>query len=200
MGIVVRYGETQEKRLNRFRANGPIEIIETLLCSIESGILQELHSVFDSPSKMQTNLMFLGTHSIALTLAHGFFGKDDEVGFGLFLKHFIDGCTQDTKFSIIASKIHGWRNVVAHRSISVVGHDFCCDFSILEGWKVDDGFLLVNPKIYLDSFLKSFSEARVYQYLSILDTTEKQEAAKERFISQYQKIPKIQPPAKSLST
>src|SRR3954469_8882645 len=99
-------GETLEQRLKRFQDGHPIEVIETVIQSMASFFVNELRSVFDNSANRQTTLMFLGTHSISLTLAYGLFGKDGEVGYNLFLKHFIDGDKPDTIFSTVSSEIH----------------------------------------------------------------------------------------------
>lgn len=179
-------GETKKERLKRFEENSPKEIIETIINSIANYFISELRTVFDNTGNYQTTLMFLGTHSIALTIAYGLFNNDGEDGYKLFLENFIDGDTQDTKFSAVASRIHEWRNVLTHRWINVAGHSFSYDFDMAEGWKIEGEFLLVNPKIYLDQFLKAFGLAgRIYQYEKILTTDEMWESAKQRFISKY---------------
>lgn len=179
-------GETKEQRLKRFTENRPYEVIATITNSMANHLMNELCTVFDNPTNYQTSLMFLGTHSIALTLAYGYFNKGGEDGYKLFLEHFIDGDTPDTKFSTVASRIHEWRNVLAHRWINVAGHSFSYDFSMTEGWKIEGEFLLVNPKIYLAYFIKTFGQGgRIYDYDKILTTAEAWEAAKQRFISKY---------------
>jgi len=179
-------GETKEKRLKRFKENPPYEVVATITNSMANYFINELRTIFDNPGNYQTSLMFLGTHSIALTIAHGLFNKSGEDGYKLFLEHFIDGDTPDTRFSTVSSRIHEWRNVLAHRWINVAGHSFSYDFDMAEGWKIDGEFLLVNPKIYLDQFFKAFGPGgRIYQYEKILTTDEMWESAKQRFILKY---------------
>lgn len=179
-------GETREQRLKRFSENHPYEVVATITNSIANHLLNELSTVFDNPGNPQTSLMFLGTHSIALTIAHGFFNKGGEQGYKLFLEHFIDGDTPDTKFSTVAERIHEWRNVLAHRWINVAGHSLSYDFNMPEGWKIDGEFLLINPRIYLDHFLEAFgSGGRIYEYDKVLTTEDAWETAKQRFISKY---------------
>jgi hypothetical protein len=178
-------GETRGQRLKRFEEGHAIEIIETIVNSMANHFVNELAVVFDD-QPYQTSLMFLGTHSIALTIAHGLFNRGGEDGYRLFLENFVDGDTPDTKFSTVASEIHEWRNVIAHRWINVAGHSFSYDFEMAEGWKKDGEFLLVNPKIYLDQFLQAFGlGGRIYRYDKILVTEDMYEAAKQRFISKY---------------
>lgn len=179
-------GETKERRLKRFQDGHPIEVIETVIQSMGSYFVNELRPVFDNPANRQTSLMFLGTHSIALTVAYGLFGKDGESGYKLFLKHFIDGDRPDTVFSTVASEIHEWRNVLSHRWINAAGHSFNYEFDMPEGWKREGEFLLVNPQIYLNQFLETFGAGgRIYRYKDVLTTDEMYEAAKKRFISKY---------------
>lgn len=179
-------GETKEQRLKRFTENPPSEVINTLTNSMANYFMNELHGVFQDPGNFQTTLMFLGTHSIALTIANGFFNKQSEQGYRLFLEHFIDGDSPETKFSTVASRIHEWRNVLAHRWINVAGHSFSYDFDMAEGWKIEDEFLFINPRIYLEQFVKAFGAGgRVYQFEKILIDDAMLEAAKNRFISKY---------------
>lgn len=180
------FGETKEQRIKRFTENHPYEIVETLINSMAKYLVNELRTVFENPTNHQTSLMFLGTHSIALTLSNGYFNKKGKDGYKLFLEHFIDGDTLDTKFSTIASRIHEWRNVLAHRWINISGHSFSYDFNMPEGWKIEGEFLLINPKIYLGYFLKAFGPGgKIYEYEKVLTTDELWEAAKKRFISKY---------------
>lgn len=179
-------GETKEHRLKRFQDGPPIEIIETLINSMASFFMNEIGATFDNKSNPQTSLMFLGTHSIALTLSHGFWNKEGKQGYKLFLEHFIDGDTPDTKFSTIYEEIHEMRNIVAHRWINVGGHNFGYDFTMAEGWKIDGDVIFINPQIYLNQFIKTFSSGgRIYRYNTVLPTPETLESAKNRFISKY---------------
>tara|TARA_B100002019_G_C21115487_1_gene520640 strand:+ start:191 stop:766 length:576 start_codon:yes stop_codon:yes gene_type:complete len=180
-------GETYEQRLKRFNENHPIEVIETVINSMANHFVNELRAVFDNPPNRQTTLMFLGTHSIALTISHGIFGEDGLKGYRLFLQNFIDGKTPDTQFSEIAAEIHEWRNVLAHRWINVAGHSISYNFDMSEGWVRDGEFLILNPQVYLNQYLKAFGAGgRIYRYDQILTTEEEYEAAKQRFISKYE--------------
>ena len=179
-------GETCEQRLKRFTENHPIEVIDTVIQSTANYFVNELRTVFNNPHNRQTTLMFIGTHSIALTIAHGLFGEDSLKGYKMFLEHFIDGDTPDTKFSSVAAEIHEWRNILAHRWINVAGHSISYNFEMDEGWVKEGKFLVLNPQVYLNQFLKTFGEeGRVYQYNRILTSDEMYEEAKKRFISKY---------------
>lgn len=181
-------GETKEHRLQRFQGP-PIEIIETLLSSIQSFFNNEIGAVFDNPTNPQTSLMILGVHSVALTLAHGLFNKQGKQGYKLFVETYMDGNTGDTKFSTIAFEIHEWRNVIAHRWLNVAGHEIGYNFGMVEGWRKEGEVIFINPKIYLEHFLKAFDRRQggmLYRYNELLTTDEMLEAAKMRFLSKYE--------------
>lgn len=179
-------GETKEERLRRFEEGSPIEIIETLINSIASYFINELGTVFENPENRQTSLMFLGTHSIALTIGYGLFNKGGPDAYKLFLENFIDGDTPDKKFSEIAKEIHEWRNVIAHRWINTAGHSIVYDFDMSEGWKKEGEFLILNPQVYLDQYIETFNfKGRIYRYQHVLSTEELLSDAKQRFISKY---------------
>lgn len=179
-------GETREQRLKRFGDGHPIEVIETIINSIANFFNNEISATLNDPASPQTSLMILGIHSVALTIAHGLFNKGGNQGYKLFLEHFVDGDSADTKFSTIASEIHEWRNVLAHRWLNVAGHSFSYDYDMPEGWKREGEFLLLNPKIYLEHYLRAFgSGGKIYHYNKILITDQLLEEAKARFISKY---------------
>ena len=179
-------GETAEKRLERFQSNPPYEVIHTLLNSIDNHFNNEIGATFDNPQNPQTSLMILGIHSVALTVAFGLFNKGGEQGYKLFLEHFVDGDTPDTKFSTIASEIHEWRNIIAHRWLNIAGHEFGYDFDMPEGWRKEGEVTFLNPKVYLDQYLKAFvAGGRIWSSDKILTTDAMMEDAKQRFISKY---------------
>lgn len=179
-------GESKEKRLKRFQDGHPLEIIDTLTNSIHSFFNNEIRAVFDDPNNPQTSLMILGIHSVALTISYGLFNKQGEQGYKLYLRHFVDGSTPDTRFSTIATEIHEWRNVLAHRWLNVAGHEFGYDFEMQEGWKKVDDVVFLNPAIYLAHYLKAFEAGgKIYDPQSILSTDAQLEAAKKRFLSKY---------------
>jgi|ERR1700733_9460999 len=179
-------GESREKRLKRFQEGPPLEIIDTLTNSIHNFFNNELRTVFDNPRNPQTALMILGTHAVALTIAHGLFNEHGERGYRRFLETFVDGGTPDTKFSKIASEIHEWRNVLAHRWLNVAGHEFGYDFDMEAGWRKDGDATFLNPKIYLEYYLAAFGpHGKIYQIEDVLTTSEMLENAKNRFLSNY---------------
>jgi len=182
--------ETREHRTERFQKSEPVEIIESLLGSIQNFFNNEIAATFDNPNNRQTSLMFLGVHSVALTISHGFFGKDGEKGYRKFVQTYMDmdGDSADKKFSTIASEIHEWRNVIAHRWLNVAGHEIGYNFDMPEGWKKEGDVIYINPQIYLDQYLKAFDRSKggmIYRYPEILTNPKALEAAKKRMLEKY---------------
>ena len=178
-------GETREHRTNRFQDGHPIETIDTLINSIHNYFNNEIKAT-TQVTPHQTSLMILGIHAVALTVAWGFWGEKGKAGYKHFLENFVDGDTPDTKFSMIADEIHQWRNVLAHRWLSVSGHTFGYDYTLAEGWAKNDGITLLNPKIYLEHYLKAFGHnGRIYKFQEILTTEDLLQEAKTRILSQY---------------
>lgn len=179
--------ENKEQRLKRFRGD-PIEIIETMLASIERHFNNEIGATINDPKNQQTLLMLLGIHAVALTLSYGFFGKEKKAGYKIFLEHYIDGDSPDKKFSTIASELHDWRNVIAHRWLNVLGFEIGYNYNMLEGWIKDGDIIYINPAIYLKQYLRAFNRREggmLYRYKEILNTNELLEAARQRFLSKY---------------
>lgn len=111
--------ESKEKRIRRLKQGSPIEAIETLLNSIDNFFNNEIIS---TPNYHQTSLLFLGIHATALTISEALFGEKGENGYRIFLEKFVDGQTDNTKFSRIANILHDWRNILAHQWIGSMGH------------------------------------------------------------------------------
>lgn len=172
--------------MSRFQNGSPVEIIETLLNSINNFFNNEIRATLNDVGNPQTSLLILGVHSVALTFAYGFWNKGGSQGYKLFLENFVDGDTPDRKFSVIAEDIHEWRNVLAHRWLNVAGHEFSYDYEMNEGWKKDSEVTLINPRIYLEQYLGAFGKGgKIWRYQNILTTDALMEGAKERFISKY---------------
>ena len=177
-------GESLEKRTLRFQNNSPIEIIETLLNSIDNHFNNEIRITTENDN-YQSTLLFLGIHAVALTVAEGVFNKRGLEGFRFFLKKFVDGGTEDKQFSTIAETIHNWRNTVAHHWLAASGHGFGYDYAMDKGWEVRDEILFINPRIYRDCYLAAFSAGgRIWRYDSILQA-EGMEQAKERLVTRF---------------
>jgi len=182
--------ESRENRTERFQNGHPVEIIESILSSIQTNFNNEIAATFEDQNNRQTSLMFLGVHAAALTITHGIFGKENEKGYKKFVSTYMDmaGDPEDKKFSNIASEIHEWRNVIAHRWLNVAGHEIGYNFDMPEGWKKEDDVIYINPQIYLDHYLRAFDRREggmIYRYPEILTTAEDLEKAKQRFLTKY---------------
>ncbi|MDO8560086.1 MAG: hypothetical protein Q7S23_03585 [bacterium] len=176
------HGESRDERLRRFQDNPPTEAIGTLLNSVANFFNNEIAI---TPNNSQTSLLFLGIHAAALTISEVFFDKSGVEGYKLFLEKFVDGDSDDTKFSIIADLIHDWRNVLAHQWLGSVGHKIGYDYVMRLGWEVRDGITYINPKIYCEHYLKPFSSnGKMWDFLSMFSASELEDI-KSRIIKKY---------------
>jgi len=176
--------ESKESRLKRFKDNEPCEIIETLINSIALFYNNEL-IITTRNDNYQTTLMFLGVHASALTISEALFNKSGHDGYKIFLEKFVDGETQNIKFSIISQLIHDWRNVLAHQWIGSIGHELGYDYEMVDGWKTHNDVTFINPAIYLDQYIKAFGPGgKIWTWKSILTEQEKQNA-NDRLITKY---------------
>lgn len=176
--------ETKEKRLARLISNPPLEAIETLLNSIANYFNNEIKI---TPISYQSSLLIIGIHAVALTISEALFNKNGKDGYKEFLTRFLDGNNEDTKFSIIATDLHDWRNILAHQWIGTLGHTIQYDYDMDAGWMKDEDILKINPKIYCDLYLKAFSSGgKIWKYETML-TLQQLEEAKIRIINKYQR-------------
>lgn len=174
--------ESYAKRLARFQKGSPIESIETLLNSIGNYFNNEIRV---TPERYQTSLLFLGIHAVALTISEIFWDLKGKDGYDKFVKTFIDGETNDTKFSTISDKIHKWRNALAHQWLAPLGHEIQYDYTMKLGFTIDDELLIINPKIYCEQYIKAFSlEGKIWNYTDFL-SAEDLNRAKERIIKKF---------------
>lgn len=176
--------EPFEKRLARFQNNSPIESIETLLNSIANYFNNEIEV---TPERYQTSLLFMGIHAVALTISEVFWGISGETGYKRFIETFVDGKTDDTKFSTVSDKIHNWRNILAHQWLASSGYRIQYDYKMKSGFLRDEDLLVINPKIYCEHYLATFSGGgKIWNYETILTSIEL-ESAKQRIISKFVK-------------
>jgi len=143
-----------------------------------------------TPSNQQTSLMFLGVHAAALTIGEVFFAneKPDSMfkDYKQFLEVFVDGDTEDLKFSIIAKDIHDWRNILAHQWLGSMGHRIEYDYKTTSGWENKDGTLVINPEIYCNSYLSAFAtKGRIWKYNSMF-TPEQLSEVQKRIVAKFE--------------
>lgn len=181
------HNESKEKRLKRWQDGPPVEIVENLLNSIDNYFNNEIFLTINEEN-YQTSLLFLGIHAVALTISEAFFDKKGEEGYGLFLEKFVDGDTEDKKFSEIADEIHSWRNVLAHQWLAKSGYKIGYDYKMNLGWEKRDGVTFINPKIYCNQYLGAFrgDNKKIWRYKNFLSNSEL-ENVKNRLIKKYLK-------------
>ncbi len=176
--------ESAPNRLKRFQNGPPYEVIATLIGSIANFFNNEI-ALTAEEDNYQSSLLFLGVHAVALTISEGLFDKTGSDGYKLFLEKFIDGDTPDTKFSTIGQLIHDWRNVLAHQWIGSIGHAVGYDYTMDLGWETRGDTTFINPKIYLQQYLKAFGTNGSIWNWRVLLTDLEQEKAKQRLINKY---------------
>lgn len=176
--------ENSLSRLARFENNPPVEVIDTLLNSIDNHLNNEIKETINTEPP-QTSLLFLGIHSVALTISEGLYGKKGIEGYKFFLERFVDGTEPDTQFSHIAESIHDWRNVLAHQWLGNIGHSIGYDYDMDLGWEIRDDVCFINPRIYCEHYLSAFTAGgRIWLYEEDM-TNKEQEKAKGRLIQKY---------------
>lgn len=178
--------ESKNNKIDRLSNNTPHEAIGTLLNSISLYLNSEIKIASE---QKQTTLLFLGIHASMLTISEALFGqkKDSLDNYKIYLEKFTNQANENNNFFSIADKIHNWRNIVAHQLISSAGHNISFDYNMTEGWKMDNKILFINPKVYCDSYLESFSEdGKIWLYESIFSKTALDEA-KNRILNKYKK-------------
>lgn len=175
--------EPSEQRLDRFQRSST-EAIETLLNSIDNFFNNELRLTVENE---QTTLLFIGIHAVALTIAEALAGKGRLEGYRWFLETYVDGETEDTKFSTVAEKLHKWRNLLAHQWIGSLGHYIIYDYHLNKGWEWRDRSLAINPRIYRERYLTAFTAGgKIWRYNSLFTENEIAEA-QARIVEKYRR-------------
>lgn len=180
--------ETFQQRLQRFQNNSPIEFIETILNSIHNFYIPELQI---AAQNKQSNLLVLGIHSIIETISENVFLKKGVDGFKFYLENFVDINKDGGRFSEISDELNDWRNIVAHQYISKLGHSFGYDYSITTGYKIENGIIILNPKIFFEQFQSAFlanngnTKRKIWDYKEII-ASDKMEEAKIKFLSKFE--------------
>lgn len=175
--------EDKTKRLKRFQSGPPIEIMETLLNSLDNYFNREIEQAADS--KLWT-LVILGIHAVALTIAEGIFNKRGLIGFAFFLENFIDNSEEGYDFSTIAADIHTHRNVIAHQWLSSSGYKLGYDFKMNKGWEKRENIIFFNPTKYYELYKRAFSAGgKIWNYEQLLTETDAEDS-KRRLIEKYE--------------
>ncbi|MFH1312081.1 MAG: hypothetical protein ABIJ00_02535 [Candidatus Eisenbacteria bacterium] len=145
--------ESFEKRLRRFTFGMSAEIPLTMLNSYSNILVPQLRKASESGL---IDLFVLGSHAIMQTSGQYIFAHHGEDATRFFLQAFVDGDTEERKFSWIAPEIHEMRNASAHRWSSRRVHETVIDDRIDGGWKEDSGKVVLNFRIYSKDFLGAF--------------------------------------------
>lgn len=164
--------EPLKDRIKRFQDRDSVEVIETLLNSIDNFFNNEIRITTES-NHYQTSLLFLGIHAVALTISENFFNKRGVEGYKIFLEKFVDGDKPDIKFSRIAKDIHNWRNIIAHKWLNIKGYGIEYDYTSKYGWEKRSGIIFINPRIYRKQYLSAFGvNGRIWNYKEIFTKEE----------------------------
>lgn len=175
--------EDKDKRRKRFEEGVPLEIIETLLNSVDNYFNRAQIAV--AAEAKAWDLVFIGIHAAATTIGTGLFSDSPLTAYGQFLESFVDTDELGGDFSRIAKELHDWRNVLTHRWLSERGYGFGFDFEQKLGWREQDGVILLNPRLYHAAYQKAFAaNGRIWKWGAIL-TQEQIETAKVRLLKQY---------------
>ncbi len=174
--------ESKEHRLQRLQNGHPIEAIETLLNSIDNFFNNEIELTV---GQAQTTLLFLGIHAVALTIAEVFVDQNGLDGYKWFLETYVDGDSEDTKFSKIAEIIHDWRNILAHQWIGSLGHDIIYDYGMTSGWERRGAAYAINPRIYCEQYIGAFDTGgKIWKYDKLFNERELEDI-KKRIVGKY---------------
>lgn len=134
--------ESWEDRLRRFLSGGPEESLGNLIESIGYTVIPQLKK---AAANKCDDLLLLGAHAVMQTCCQYIYGKRGKEGTRFFLKEFVDGVTDDRRYSIISDELHDIRNTIAHQWLCRDFHNLIFDHGMPEGWKRVNGVLLINP-------------------------------------------------------
>lgn len=177
--------EDKSKRLKRFQDGTPIEIIDTLLNSIDNAFNKREMDVAAASNLWL--LVILGIHAASLTISYGLFDKEGHKGFNHFLKTFIDDDRRGFNFSAVSWEIHRYRNIASHSWLSNFGYEFGLDLDMPRGWEKREKIVFINPKLYYKAYKNAFGMGgKIWQYEKLL-TQEELNEAKVRLLTKYEK-------------
>lgn len=123
--------ESFERRLERFLSGSPDEIFFTILNSIHNFAVPQ---VVQATRAGLHRLALLGFHAVMQTVSEQIYGRRGTDATIFYLSNFVDGQAPDTRFSSIASEIHTFRNISAHRWSSGLNYEVGFDTTLERGW------------------------------------------------------------------
>src|SRR3977135_4378721 len=177
--------ESFKKRLKRYTDNDDLEIFGWLTVYLHNSYWGEIHTAKEN---RLYNCVSLLTHALIQMISENMFGFRGKDGTRSYLENFVDGDTQDTKFSLVTDEIHNARNVMAHQGYSSLQHrvEYFAD-DLAEGWKKDADTVLINPKLYAERFEPAFSQgSHVEKYRQLTD--EVRTVRKYQYIRQWLRL------------
>ena len=160
-----RTHQNPKEVIENFMGDSPKNAIILLVLSINNFLNNEIKTTVDQ-NPPQTSLLFMGIHASILTLSEVLFNLKGPKGYKKFLEEFIDEGSEDKCFSLIANEIHAWRNTLAHSWLSLRGHDIDYEYGMPKGFEEREGTIYINPKIYLDLYLRAFNSNRILLYVN----------------------------------
>ena len=174
--------ETFKQRLKRYVDNESLEIFGWLTVYLHNSYWGEIYAAKEN---RQYHSVYLLTHALIQMISENMFGFRSKQATKFYLENFVDGDTPDTKFSSITDDIHDARNVMAHQGYSSLQHqvEYFAD-DMAEGWKYDNGSILINPKVYGGRFEAAFGNGKIVQRYEQL-TNETRIIRKYKFIRQW---------------
>jgi hypothetical protein len=173
--------ETFKQRFKRYVDNESLEIFGWLTVFLHNSYWGEIYAAKEN---RQYHSVYLLTHALIQMISENMFGFRGKQATKFYLENFVDGDTPETKFSSITDDIHDARNVMAHQGYSSLQHrvEYFAD-DMTEGWKFDNGSILINPKVYGASFEAAFRGKIVQTYEQL--TNETRIIRKYNFIRQW---------------
>jgi hypothetical protein len=190
-----QFMEAYKKRLKGFVDQSELEIPGWMTISMQNYILPELYV---AKEKKLDRLIFLGTHSIIQTIAEKLFDTKGPAGTQFYLENFVDGNTQDKRFSLISDDIHEMRNVMAHQWWAVSTHEIALNHEMSEGWKREPGLLHINPEVYVEQFARAFERGELIEKYCQLLTEEQRAVRKYYFIRDWLRLSTSDPIAQEI--
>jgi hypothetical protein len=92
------------------------------------------------------------------TVGEYIFGMSGSSATKFYLEHFVDGDTQDQRFSEIHELLHEMRNVLAHRWMSARSYEFALDYREEKGWWRGPDGIHINPSVFFRAFKSRFPD------------------------------------------
>jgi len=187
--------EAYKKRLKGFLDQSELEIPGWMTVSMQNYILPELYVAKEKKLDM---LIFLGTHATIQTISEKLFDIGGPTGTKFYLETFVDGKSEDRKFSLISDDIHEMRNVMAHQWWASSTHEIALNHEMSEGWKREPNLLHINPEVYVEQFARAFERGELIDKYRQLLTDEQRAVRKYYLIRDWLRLSEPDPIAQEI--